>query len=235
MTSLKLIAAGVLMALSATSIARAQDASTADAGTCWRGKKLPQCKTVLLTEYSYYQAATQPSRTVRVQSLEGDFRYSSRIREKAWNLGWEVGALRKVSPKGAMGATFLVGVAGSDLTYGGKLRYRRWLSGDGLALDVGVGARTADEYRAVVLEPSPAWYSGPSTRMHAAFTGDVAVTVYGNLGVVGRIDMTRFDGRYRPNYAIGFRGGSLVGVVASAATGITALAVLGVNSLMWQD
>ena len=191
-------------ALAATS--HAQNVSNhAPANLCWRGQPTPRCDAFLITEFGGTYSLNRPTAKVRYARFGTDTTDYYVVRQENWSLRWEVGAMKNISSKTALGATALFGVFGEGLTVGVKGRYRRWLSPQGIALDVGVGVRTARDLIGVSYDTGPYYIDPPVT---PAFTGDVAINVKDYAALLARVDVERYGGRYQPTVSLGIRTGS---------------------------
>jgi hypothetical protein len=102
--------------------------------TCWVGKPLPKCNTIVITEIGMYTALRSTS--IRDEISPGRIRVRKEFSEHGT---LEFGALRNVTPTGAVGATAVVGFDGTGLRLGGKARYRRWLGNEGTSLELATG------------------------------------------------------------------------------------------------
>ena len=96
-------------------------------GTCFRGHPQAECRAFFLTEWGW---------ALRFGNQTRQYGHNSYW---TWQLGW----MRNVSSRDALGASLFLGAETdrfdlSGRTFGVKARYRRWL-GPQLALDVGAG------------------------------------------------------------------------------------------------
>ncbi|HST61872.1 MAG TPA: hypothetical protein VLK84_24440 [Longimicrobium sp.] len=110
---------------------------------CWTGRPAESCRTFLVAEGNVYApvAGTTYLRT----GFQGDV---ARERHLAPHVAWEVGAMRNVGPRDAVGAAVLLGADANGERLALKGRYRRWL-GPGAAVDAAAGvlyARRAAAY-----------------------------------------------------------------------------------------
>jgi hypothetical protein len=110
---------------------------------CWRGQPAESCRTFLVAEGSFYApvAGTTYLRT----GFQGEL---TRERHLAPHVAMEVGAMRNVGPRDAVGAAVLLGVDANGERLALKGRYRRWL-GPRAAVDAAAGvlyARRAAPY-----------------------------------------------------------------------------------------
>jgi hypothetical protein len=207
----RLLAATTLFATLSVPLT-AQDTSTAgqnDSGRCWRGRPAPACKSIVLTELGIYRDVVTPGPVVRFVGPNGEIRQEDPARDSRADFQIELGVLKNVSTKTAIGASILGrGTDEGDGYIGMKGRYRRWLTQEGVALDVGLGVRTNRDPASVGSRPpSPGYSTG---KRGPALTSDVAFNYkdYGSL--VTRFDLAKFGDRTEPNVSIGVRGGSRV-------------------------
>lgn len=91
---------------------------------CWRGNSLAKCKSFLITEFgTYYRLASlKPTRSIE------DALYAT------IDLGW----MKNISPKYAVGGTFFAGADEDIWRLGIRARVRRWLKPN-LSLDFAPG------------------------------------------------------------------------------------------------
>jgi hypothetical protein len=188
------------MALHAPAPAQSEQTEPSETprGFCWRGRPAESCRTFLVAELSGYTAVASSRYTRR--GFQGEITRSMHLTGHG---GWEVGAMRNVSPQDAVGATLMAGGDANGERVAVKGRYRRWMS-DRAAMDVGAGlmfARRAEPHA----DP------GQPGNMHvpvAGLTGDVAVGLTDWVGVSARGDLL-FDRDGNP--ATGLYGGVKLG------------------------
>jgi hypothetical protein len=190
---------------------QAQDSTTALPKLCYRGRPAPKCQRFVLTEVGYYARAAG-SRETFTNSYTGNDGLpatSSYTQDDiASQLTWEVGLMANRGPRAALGATLLLGIGHGGGDIGLKGRYRRWLSPDGVALDVGAG----------VISGSMDGASGGVTA--SGLTTDVALNAADYGAVVLRMDVMRAEGRTASALYGGVRLGSRPAI---AGTGVLAL------------
>jgi hypothetical protein len=141
-----LLAAGVLPPASAGAQVEAPREAAAPDGQrrfCWTGRPVEHCRTFLVAEGNIY--APVVGTTYPRTGFQGE-----RTREKhlAPHVAWEVGAMRNVGPRDAVGAAVLLGVDANGERLAFKGRYRRWLT-PRAAVDAAAGvlyARRAAPY-----------------------------------------------------------------------------------------
>lgn len=110
---------------------------------CWTGRPAESCRTFLVAEGNVYAPVTGSTYLRRS--------YQGRIEEHrhlAPHVAWEVGAMRNVGPRDAVGAAVLVGADANGERLALKGRYRRWLA-PRAAVDAAAGvlyARRAEPY-----------------------------------------------------------------------------------------
>ncbi|HYW13560.1 MAG TPA: hypothetical protein VE871_16485 [Longimicrobium sp.] len=130
-------------AASAQIVPRATEAPDGQRQFCWTGRPAESCRTFLVAEGNIY--APVMGTTYQRTGFQGE-----RTREKhlAPHVAWEVGAMRNVGPRDAVGATVLLGVDANGERLAFKGRYRRWLT-PRAAVDAAAGvlyARRAAPY-----------------------------------------------------------------------------------------
>ncbi len=84
---------------------------------CWRGQPLPKCKSFLITEFGiYYRLARTPKPSVSAN-------------KNHWWLAGDLGWMKNISPKYAVGGTFFVGANPEDDLWrlGIRAKVRHWL------------------------------------------------------------------------------------------------------------
>lgn len=132
---------------------------------CWAGRPAESCRTFLVAEASAHLLAvgTRYTRT----GYDG-------VREGKWHMvghfGWEVGVMRNVDPRHAVGATVLVGADANGARVALKGRYREWM-GRRAAMDVGAGLLVARRAEPFADPDRP----GNQHVVVAGLTGDVAL------------------------------------------------------------
>lgn len=148
-------------------------------GFCWTARPLESCRTFLVAEGGAYVALASTRYTRR-----GFDREVTRSMHLTGHAGWEVGVMRNVSSRDAVGAAVLAGADANGERIAVKGRYRRWMS-PGSAMDVGAGlmfARRAEPY------PDP----DTPGNLHVPVTGltaDVALGLTDWAGVSVRGDL----------------------------------------------
>jgi hypothetical protein len=187
-------------------------------GFCWIGRPEESCRTFLVAELSGYTAVASTRYTRR--GFDGR---TTRSMHLTGHGGWEVGAMRNVTSRDAVGATVMAGADANGERVAVKARYRRWTS-EASALDVGAGvmfARRAEPYEDPQLEGN---LHVPVTGL----TGDVAFGLTDWVGISVRGDLL-YDGDGNPASGLygGLKLGTRPGIVATLVP-LVAAAVIGV-------
>lgn len=193
----------------------AQDSTQARPQLCYRGRPAPQCQRFVLTEVGYYGRAAGSSQTFTYSATTPDgspLAYSHTERDIESQLTFEVGLMANRGPRSALGATLLLGAGHGGADVGVKGRYRRWLTPDGIALDVGAGVISGGGYSS---EARNATGSG--------VTADIALNAADYGAVVLRTDALRIHGRTTSAVYGGVRLGSRPALVG---TGVLAVGLL---------
>jgi hypothetical protein len=182
---------------------------------CWTGRPAESCRTFLVAEGNLY---TPVAGTTYVRAgFDGE---RTRERHLATHVAWEVGAMRNVGPRDAVGAAVLLGLDGNGERLALKGRYRRWL-GPRAAVDAAAGVLYARRARA---EPD---FAGNVHVPGAGVTADVSLGLTDWAGVSVRGDVL-FDKDRRSS---ALYGGLKLGTrPAAAATSVPLL--LGVALVM---
>lgn len=173
---------------------------------CWAGRPEESCRTFFIAELGGYMAAASTRYTRRG--------YDDRLTRSMHLTGhgaWEVGLMRNVSPRDAVGAALMAGGDANGERIALKGRYRRWLS-RGAAIDAGAGllfARRAEPYPDLDMPGN----------LHVpvgGLTGDVAVGLTDWAGVSVRGDLL-YDADGTPATALygGIKLGSRPGLVVT--------------------
>ncbi len=147
---------------------------------CMIGRPVESCRTFLIAEGNVYAPAVGTTYPRRGYGAEG----IARKKHLAPHVAWEVGAMRNVGPREAVGATLLVGGDANGERVALKGRYRRW-NGRRAALDVAAGvlfARRAEPY----LNPEQ---PGNIHVPVAGLTGDVTLGLTDWVGASVRGDL----------------------------------------------
>ncbi|MEO7362973.1 MAG: hypothetical protein ABI120_21750 [Gemmatimonadaceae bacterium] len=210
--------------LGVTGDAVAQDSTTSSPRGCWRGRPKPACDMFLLTELNYFRSIVNPSAryTTTYASDSVPVTYTNEIHPSEWKFSAEVGGMINRGKKTGIGGTLLLDASPDGASIGLKARYRRWLTPDGIALDVGAGFRTTRD-------DTPGNYSfssgyGPFPRQPSnsiGFTGDVALNARDYVAIVSRVDVSKYDNRLQPTVSLGVRAESRPAVIALAGIGVT--------------
>ena len=176
---------------------------------CFRGRPAPTCSTFLITEVGAYRrvvgSVTRYSQRGNVGGPPNEF-LSHDLENQ---LTFEIGAMKNRTTNTAVGAT-VVASFGRGATVALKGRYRRWLSPQGIALDLGAGP---------ILLGSAHSGDGPNT---PGLTADVALNASDYGAVVARVDVLRTNGKTASAVYGGVRLGSKPAVVA---TGVLTIGV----------
>jgi hypothetical protein len=176
-------------------------------GFCWTARPLEVCRTFFVAEAGAYTALASTRYTRR--GFDGR---TTRSMHLTGHAGWEVGVMRNVSSRDAVGAAVLAGADANGERIALKGRYRRWMRGNS-AMDVGAGvmfARAAQPYEDPQAEGN----------LHvpvAGLTGDVAVGLTDWVGVSVRGDLlVDKDGESANAVYGGVKLGTRPGLVATA-------------------
>lgn len=186
---------------------------------CLVGRPLESCRTFLVAEGGAYMAVAS-SRFTRT-GHQGERTRSMHLTGHA---GWEVGMMKNVTPRDAVGAAVMAGGDANGERIALKGRYRRWMS-RGEAMDVGAGLMFARR-----AEPHP----DPATpgNLHVpvlGVTGDVAwgLTDWAQLSVRGDL---LYDQAGKP--ATGLYGGLKLGTRPALVVTVLPLVLAGVAFLV---
>ena len=173
---------------------------------CFRGRPAPTCSTFLITEVGGYQRVVgSVTRYGQGGSVGGPPEFLSH--DLGNQLTFEIGAMKNRTTNTAVGATVAASF-GTGAALALKGRYRRWLSPQGIALDLGAGP---------ILLGSAHSGDGPNT---PGLTADVALNAHDFGAVVARVDVLRTNGKTASALYGGVRLGSQPAVVA---TGVLAI------------
>jgi hypothetical protein len=133
---------------------------------------------------------------------------------------WEFGAMKNRGAKSAVGATVLLGTDATSGRFGVKGRYRRWLSPQGIALDLGAG----------VLRGGTA-----GSDRSAIITSDASVNYFDYGALTARAEFARVNGDPRASLFAGARLGSKPATAVTVVmAGLFALFVVASFSA-WSD
>jgi hypothetical protein len=146
---------------------------------CYVGRPAESCRMFLVAEGNAYGAFA--GSRYRRTGYQGEVR---RHRHLAPHIAWEVGAMRNVTERSAVGAVLLVGGDANGERVALKARYRRWLTPRS-AVDVGAGALFARRAEPHADPDRPGNFHVPA----AGVTGDVAVGLTDWVGVSVRGDL----------------------------------------------
>jgi hypothetical protein len=176
-----ILAMGVALTVSLASPVRGQQAlspTRTPKPLCFRGRTLPNCRSFLLTEFD-------------LALTDGSTR-------------WELGAMKNVGSRSAIGGSLLLRGAENDSSaFGVKARYRWWLS-RALALDVSSGILVV----------------GPGTA--PGFAGHVGLGIGDLVGLSIEAETVPpdFEGGKRIRWFGGVRVGAHVGTIVGVLAGI---------------
>jgi hypothetical protein len=146
---------------------------------CYVGRPAESCRMFLVAEGNAYGAFA--GSRYRRTGYQGEVR---RHRHLAPHIAWEVGAMRNITERDAVGAVLLVGGDANGERVALKGRYRRWLTPRS-AVDVGAGGLFARR-----AEPRPGLDEPGNVHVPVAgVTGDVAVGLTDWVGVSVRGDL----------------------------------------------
>ena len=224
-----LFATAALANVASPAVGRAQDSTAGVARPaevpskfCFRGRALPRCTSFLLVEAGYYRHLVGSEfRGIDTNEVT---REATDARDRDSHFSWELGYMRNVDARNALGGTLLVGTGTAGARVGVKGRYRRWVGAEGTGrLDFGAGVlrggmqdRVANPNRSLPEEPLTIIAAVPAYGV----TADVTYDIGDLFGVSTRVELTRAEGG-RTGTAVfgGVRLGSYSAVVASAAAG----------------
>lgn len=205
------VLASIVLAAGAASAQGEAPREAAEAGGprsfCWTGRPAESCRTFLVAEGNFY--APVAGTTYRRAGFPGEF---TRERHLATHVAWEVGAMRNVGPRDAVGAAVLLGVDGNGERLALKGRYRRWL-GPRAAVDAAAG---------VLYARRAAPYPDVAGNVHvpgAGITADVSLGLTDWAGVSVRGDLL-FDEEQRSS---ALYGGLKLGTRPAAAATVAPL------------
>lgn len=222
----------------------AQDAAAPNAAAqptqryCWRGRPRPTCDAFLLTEFSFLRSVVNPSSkytvTYNFDSIPSTYGYE--VHPTEWKFAWEVGGMLNRGRNSAIGGTLLFDANSDGVNVGAKARYRRWLTPDGLALDIGAGFRTTrDEISGDYVYPADGTYSYRGPHNSVGFTGDIAINAMDYVAIVTRVDVSRYDRRLQPTISLGVRAESRPALFATGGLAATYGALILVFLSLWDD
>lgn len=179
--------------------------------SCWRGKPLPACNQFLLTEIGFYRRFLRPSAIVTVPTTGTgqSTPFSYELRPSKDFVSIEVGGMKNIGSRSALGGSVNFVKLDASGGVGAKVRYRRWLTPDGFAIDVGAGIES---------RPDEAFFG---SSQHFGFTSEIAINASDYVSIVTRLDMIRIDGNSKPALSLGIRPGSKPAL--ATAGGIAAL------------
>ncbi|MDQ6885674.1 MAG: hypothetical protein M3068_00130 [Gemmatimonadota bacterium] len=170
---------------------------------CWRGHPEPRCHLFWITEFaSEHPIATTSTRSVYQSGFDPQFINP----DFTWRIVWTVGPMVNVAPRSAVGGAFLLGPTEFGSRMGAEARYRRWLDGNN-AVDFSAGLIRMDVRRAM---------TPPDRERASGLTAAVALGSGDMIGVTGRVDVLRDQGRARVGSFAGVRLGSYAAVGATA-------------------
>ena len=204
-----LTTASVYLASIAGAQAVAHDSTReAPALRCYRGRPTPACRTFVLTEIGVFKSlATTSAAYARFPTDSMGYR----VKDFGDHATAEFGVMRNRGLHSAIGATLLLGVDGNGARYGGRIRYRRWLTADGLSMDLSTGiiSGTFREFNRTTIVSS-----------------DVALNFSDYGALVARMETAHANQRTPTALFGGVRLGSKPGLIASIAAAIASLLVV---------
>lgn len=212
----RLILSGLFVLLAPGAPARlaAQDSTQATPKLCYRGRPLPQCKRFVITEVGYYgrAAGSRETFTYTYPTTDGGQQEVSYTENDIGSqLTFEVGLMGNRGPRAALGATLLLGLGTGGADVGLKGRYRRWLTPDGIALDLGAGI------------VSGGGNSRDGRATGNGVTADVALNTADYGAIVLRMDALRLNGHTASAVHGGVRLGSRPALIG---TGVLAVGLI---------
>lgn len=201
--------------------AQIEPAVESERAFCWVGRPAESCRTFLVAEASAHLlvAGTRYTRRDYNGPLEGKWHLVG-------HFGWEVGVMRNLDPRHAVGATVLVGGDANGVRLALKGRYREWRSRRA-AMDVGAGFLVARRAEPFADRNRP----GNQHVVVAGLTGDVALGLTDWASVSLRADLL-FDADGKPVAGVypGFKLGTRPGLAATVlpfVLGVIAILVVG--------
>lgn len=209
--------------------AAAQDSTVASPKLCWRGRPKPSCDMFLLTEVDFFGNVVRPSATFTSTYMFDSVprTYSYEVHQSNWKFSGELGGMINHGKSNAFGGTLMLDAGPDGVNVGAKARYRRWLTPQGIALDVGAGVRTAKDDVPGNFTYSNVYDSQPMrARRNLAFTSDVAINAMDYAALVARVDVEKYGRKTQPTVSLGVRTGSRPAVFALAGIGVTYAALL---------
>ena len=128
--------------------------------------------------------------------------------------------MRNWRASSAIGATLLLGADATGARFGAKARYRRWLTPDGVSVDLGAGVIVGNL---------------PHVSRTASLTGDIAINFSDYGALVGGAEYARPNGRSRAALFGGARLGSKPGLITTGLSTLVALVgVIALASWRWE-
>src|SRR5262245_31869740 len=189
---------------------------------CWRGRPLPHCRAFLLFEFSAPRFLTGTKLDMAVaQQGNGYSRYEQGLVSQ---FVFDLGAMRNVSDRDAVGGTVMVGTIVDDPSrrwvIGATARYRRWLT----------PIVSADAATGVVAMPVGVEVQRPfgltrQSVIRPALAADARLGLGDLVAVTGRA-MIANDGRGRTHGAL-FGGASVGSTTTAALTAAYAALIVG--------
>lgn len=203
----------VLVAAAIASAAPAQGQDPAESiaqaepqGFCFRGRTLPTCRAFAITEFGYGRA------------IGNDFDLGFGHHVEPHVIFWELGALRNLGVRSALGGTVLLT---SRASFAIKGRYRQWLSPE-FSLDLAPGLTVIDDR---------------SSARTPAFTGHLALNYGDWLSLGAMLETSRFaadpfngqpaKSSTKPFFILraGSYAGAVTGGVVGALAGLAAILI----------
>ncbi len=132
---------------------------------CLKAYPKPECQSFLITEFSYMNRFHLSSKL------------PSYVYDDAFLFSWELGLMKNITPRYALGGTFYTAVDDEGSRVGIKARIRRWLSRE-LSIDLAPGILIAK-------------ISGDYER-YPAFTGHIGFNYTPMLSVVTQLEIIPF-------------------------------------------
>jgi len=194
---------------------------------CWRGRPLPHCRAFLLFEFSAPRFLTGTKLDMAVaQQGNGYSRYEQGLVSQ---FVFDLGAMRNISDRDAVGGTVMVGMIvdnpGREFVTGATARYRRWLT-PVVSADAAAGVAAMP----VGVEVERPFGLVRESVTRPALVADARLGLGDLVAVTGR-GMIANDGRGRTHYAL-FGGASVGSTTTAVLTTAYAALIVGLAILI---
>jgi hypothetical protein len=189
---------------------------------CWRGRPLPHCRAFLLFEFSAPRFLTGTKLDMSVaQQGNGYSRYEQGLVSQ---FVFDLGAMRNISDRDAVGGTVMVGMIvdnpGREFVTGATARYRRWLT-PVVSADAAAGVAAMP----VGVEVQQPFGLTRQSVIRPALVADARLGLGDLVAVTGRA-MVANDGRGRTHSAL-FAGASVGSTTTAVLTTVYAVLIMG--------